>query len=268
MPARACENAGEAPGQKIARVGKAGRFGYGFPRDMKALACLVFILAAARICAVAAPLDDLQSPDPSKRAAAAKILRVTYKPPPRAKWEPLLAALKPGVGLKTVADQMARYHVPFKPHFDRYLAIASNQLDDGWYLVCVLEGHNQPPVLTGATLSADIQGFWFEPPRTFTGTWITYYANGRKNIEGQYRNGRLEGTLTGYLSDGTLNWLGRYEAGACTDENYYYPSGRLKTRTLHTAQSDDITYFRENGSIASMATEPNNGIPHPELPGP
>jgi hypothetical protein len=46
--------------------------------------------------ATAAPRDDLSSPVQATRDAAAKTLRASYKPAPRSKWEPVVAALKKG----------------------------------------------------------------------------------------------------------------------------------------------------------------------------
>lgn len=225
-------------------------------------ACLALFLAAA-LHLSASPTGDLASPDQATRDVAAKIVRATYQPPPRAKWEPLLAKLTPGMTQQAFADQFARFHLPFGPAIwesgggSHHLT----RLDDGWQLISIFNSRSQPPTLIEVTLVANIDGFWVDPPPKFTGTWTTYFVNGRKNEEVQYRNGVYFGTSTSYNQDGTKNLVQRYDATGFTDETDYYPSGRIKCRTLRAGASDNITNYREDGTIASTDVEPNYSSP-------
>jgi len=212
--------------------------------------CLALFLAATLAVHAATPRDDLASPDQARRDAAAKILRATYQPTPRATWEPLVALLKPGLPQSAFANLMAHQHHtcgPFLQSSD-HGGIQLCRLDDAWELSAFFN-NAQPPTLTIATLVTIIQGVQVDPPPTFTGLWTTYYANGQKCIEAQYRTGHLFGTLTGYRPDGVKDCLNRFDASGCTDQTYFYPSGRISSRTLYFGGFAHSISYREDGSV-------------------
>src|SRR2546421_520425 len=85
---------------------------------------------------VASPASDLSSPSPEIRAAAARILRATYKPPPETNWDWLLPELK-------VGDKMTNVHAILKAHgFGRFgeggsqTIVTECRLDEAWELYC------------------------------------------------------------------------------------------------------------------------------------
>jgi len=77
---------------------------------MERIALLVFgCLLVAGVSA--SPLEDLRSPSQQVRDAAAASLRTSFVPPPRSRWEPVLAALRPGDSKDLVLQVLQPYSV-------------------------------------------------------------------------------------------------------------------------------------------------------------
>ena len=156
------------------------------PRMERIALLIIGCLLEARVSA--SPLEDLRSPSQQVRNAAAALLRASYVPPSRSRWEPVLAALKPGDSKDLVLQMLQPYSVTMEGRIsgggsttERY------RLDDLWLLRCT---YGRSSELFASELTEHMRSVWIEPPADFTGTWTTYYVNGWPSHESQYLNGR------------------------------------------------------------------------------
>ena len=149
------------------------------------------ILCMASV-AVASPRDDLSSPSQEVRDAAAKIVRETFVPSPRERWEPIVEKIKPGDSKSVVFEKLG-----FKPENEwmvrhRFGGVegysSQYQLDDTWKLSCSFTYRGDK--LTDRRLIKSSRGIWVDPPPNFSGIWVTYFANGQKRLELSYQNGK------------------------------------------------------------------------------
>ncbi len=173
---------------------------------MSKLASLVLFFAAVA-GAVAAPIDDLASPDPTVRAVAASIVRRTYVAPVRAKWEPLLAKLHLGMSRRAIDELLKPYRAKFE------IAYASGgesaefcRLDDAWALRAAFNMWTGAPrravlgpsnTLMWIDLDPGLRNVWVSAPPHFSGTWTTYLVNGHAGETLFYRDGICLGDFLG-----------------------------------------------------------------------
>lgn len=207
----------------------------------------------------ASPASDLESPSQRVRDAAAQILRTNFTSAPRAKWEQVLTPIKAGITKTNLLVMLRPYKVTYEgghgsgaTHTDFY------RLDDGWVLSCGFhnrENIDVDSILMGWKLIEKVRNVWVEPPKTFTGTWITYYANGQKHVEWHYKNGKSSGgDKTGYRADGSVGYTLRYDSnGTDADETGFFPSGRVSYRGQRKGgvQMGTWVWYNEDGSIKS-----------------
>ena len=138
----------------------------------------------------AGPREDLESPAQATRDAAAAKLRKTYKRTPKSKLAPLVTKIKkPGMTKEKTLALLAPYH----PKSEGAGAGGGGEtilyrIDDGWLLEAAFSTRGDGKVLA-ARLLESIRDVWIEPPKDFTGTWITYLANGEKSREMKYDKG-------------------------------------------------------------------------------
>jgi hypothetical protein len=243
---------------------------------MNKLASLV-LLFVTTLAATAAPINDLSSPDQATRDAAAKILRATYQPSLRAKWELELAKVRLGMTRQALTDYLQSYHVPQSLHPSAASGGSSNELwrlDDAWSLEVAIEertgNHILIPTDDGTntilqfSLVSILRNVWVEPPKTYTGIWTTYYVNGQKQSDISYRNGEYFGTFVSYHADGSESGVQHYDETGCNGaEIDYFPSGRVSThgQYQHNVQSGTWTWYNEDGSVKN--TEDYSAHPMP-----
>src|ERR1035438_1246926 len=85
----------------------------------------------------------------------------------------------------------------------------SYRLDDAWVLTCWYR--HTDDVLLERTLTSSLRYVWVAPPAHFTGVWITYYVNGKKSHEIQFRDGGYFGEFIAYNSDGSKSYIQHYD---------------------------------------------------------
>jgi len=79
-----------------------------------------------------------------------------------------------------------------------------------------------------------------EPPASYTGQWQTWYANGKTESIGQYRNGLLNGMHLSYSPKGHLSGEGRYLDGKpCGNHLGYNAKSEVVFRCDHDNRSGD-----------------------------
>jgi hypothetical protein len=185
---------------------------------------------------VAAPFDDLTSPDQAIRDAAAKILRASWRPTPRSRWGPFLASIELGMTRAAFNQLVAPYNTRTVPgRATRSTSCESCRLDDTW-LLCLNFEMNDPSgmainnprdTLSRWEIIKNVQSMDVEIPSNFTGRWTTYYANGKKAEINDLHKGIRCGVFIVYNSDGGMHYLAHYDnAGKMIDGVNYYTSGK------------------------------------------
>jgi antitoxin component YwqK of YwqJK toxin-antitoxin module len=207
---------------------------------------------AADEAAVAAHIKALSDPNSDKRAAAAEALRQIVARYPsgtvnlraqdggEAEWRKKIAEITPDMSLAEIRKILPRLPAATgegsTPNGDAFY-----QLDFQW-MVTLEEDQSGyggkrgakttfRPVLEKSTFQVDVT-----PPKDFTGTWTTWYVNGQKAFETQYKHGAYDGVLTSYHDNGGKSFEQHYtnNIGNGADTGWY-PDGKL----MYTAQYRD-----------------------------
>ena len=200
----------------------------------------------------AGPLDDLGSQSQEVRDAAARILRESFTPAPRSRWEPVIAAIKPGDSKESVVQ-----HLPRNISAESILGggqsyAESYRLDDLWLLRCHYQRSNTGDTLLEHNLIEQVRHVWIAPPSNFTGVWTTYFVNGKRSHEIHYMNGSYSGVVTAFRANGSVANVQNYgPAGVDGEAIGYYPSGAVMYRGQHRNGSQIGTWihYNEDGSI-------------------
>jgi hypothetical protein len=130
------------------------------------------------------------------------------------------------------------------------------RLDDLWLLRC---SYGRSAELFACELTERMRDVWTAPAADFNGTWTTYFVNGQRSHETQYRNGRQFGTSTSFYSNGSRAAVQHYGAeGADGDGTGYFPSGALnyKTRYRKGEPVGTWVWYNEDGSVRSTRENP------------
>lgn len=144
------------------------------------------------------------------------------------------------------------------------------RLDDYWTvnLVTSNDGH----LLERREFLRTAKSFWVDPPKGFTGKWITYFLNGRPAHDQEYLNGKVtkhlvyydNGQLTygqthpngnaehpeiGYYRDGRKMYEGTYQADKMVGTwIHWYPSGKKQAEQIYlNGHQKSFTQWYENG---------------------
>jgi hypothetical protein len=222
------------------------------------LLIIVGCLFVAPVCA--APIDDLHSSSQQVRDAAAASLRKTFVAPPRSRWEKVVAAISPGDSSATILQLLQPYRVT------REFGVSSGQsfnlsyrLDDVWLLSCSFRRLETSDMLLRHELIEQVRYIWIEPPADFTGVWTTYFVNGQRSHEIQYRDGQYFGTFTSFYSNGSKSVVQHHGAeGADGEDTGYFPSGALSYKARYGKDEPKGTWvwYNEDGSVRSTRENP------------
>ena len=203
--------------------------------------------------AMASPRDELASPVQSVRDHAAATLRGTYQEIPESKWRQIIDSIKVGQTREAVLQRLEPFHVaPSMGAGSGGSFSESYILDDGWMLTCWYSNKNN--ALLDRHLQRATRSVWVEPPKDFTGKWITYFINGYKNHEINYQAGRYFGEFMSFSDNGAKSVVQHYaEAGIFGEEIGYFPSGQLryKGRYEDGKQMGKWVWYDEAGNLAS-----------------
>lgn len=215
----------------------------------------IFALSLVALTATAADVEELifqlRSPDQKIRDTAAAELRKAYVPTTRERWEPLVSSIKPGASKSALLKLLQ----PTKSeggegtgqsHMETY------PLDDCWVVRCWF--NNADDTMRSIELVERMRTIWVKPPEKFTGSWTSYYVNGQKCNEIQYKDGKYNGTFLWHHSNGARGYVQQYIDHVVDGEDVgYYPSGRLMYRgTYHKGkQVGTWTHYAEDGSVRS-----------------
>jgi antitoxin component YwqK of YwqJK toxin-antitoxin module len=84
------------------------------------------------------------------------------------------------------------------------------------------------------------------PPKNYSGEWITKYKNGQINFKGKYVNGKQVGDCTYYFENGKIHFKGSYLDGLKDGEWVaYFDTGqiRFKVKYLKGDQVGERIYY-------------------------
>jgi antitoxin component YwqK of YwqJK toxin-antitoxin module len=205
------------------------------------------------------PKTGIWSPSQTDRDAAAKLLRETFHPSPRAQWEAVIAKLEKGDTREQVLEKLKEFHP------DGYSGVMgggsfseSYRLDASWEVRCTYNNRKADKTLFHWILGESTQRVWVKPPAKFTGLWITYFANGQRSHEIHYREGKYFGDFTSFLGDGSKVLVHRYGPDGLEEGFAYFPSGALKYHSFYKGDKPTGTwiYYNEDGTIQSTKAQP------------
>jgi hypothetical protein len=178
-------------------------------------AMAVVLVAGWVVTVRASPVSDLSSPSPETRNAAAKILRATYTPPPRDKWDALIATLKPGEQMTNVEARLRSMGMKRGLGSGEQMLMIDYRCDEAWILQC--DYRYQGPYRGKETLydwRLKLSPIYFavKAPTNFTGTWIEFYINGQKCLETVMKDGVRCGDRICYDSTGKTVYVEQYDS--------------------------------------------------------
>jgi hypothetical protein len=257
--------------------------------------------------AIAIHIKALHDSKSEVRAAAAEALRIIVaKYPSRsvyirskdageAYWTEKIKQVKPGMTRAQVLKI-----IPHLPEAPGALNMASGQrnwdsyqLDYHWDVRVLYDngkgrkGDRADTVSEySPTLTRRAWRVHVEPPKNYTGTWISWHVNGQKGYETQYQNGKYQGAHTtfydngqkfyeqhyknhiadgagaGWYSDGKKSYTLQYQngkrAGKCT---HWYANGQKQCEDTYKNGAEDGVQlaWHENGQLRSVTTY-SNGV--------
>jgi hypothetical protein len=210
------------------------------------------------------PTSDLASPSQEKRDAAAKMLRVTAKPSSKFKWVLRTAFIRAGETQTNIFDFLRAYNLSTQPEagMGGLGAYYEYRLDDYWLLGCEFNNIDYKNlILEKWKLIPRWRDIFFLPSTNFSGVWITYYANGQKSSEGNYKDGNRSGEFIDFYLDGSRSSVWHYENGKRNGLwTQYFPSGRIQIQCLlsNYLKIGDMVWYYENGLKQSI-THYDNG---------
>lgn len=206
----------------------------------------------------ASSTDDLASPQQSIRDEAAEALRKSYHEISMAKWVPVTEKIRRGQTKKEILELLRPFRVTQEvwggsgqSHSGSY------RLDNEWILVCWFQ--NEGNILINRALTRSLKYIWIAPPKEYTGKWITYFINGQKSHEINYKNGRYFGEFISFHSSGSKGVIQNYsEKGANGKDTGYFPSGRVSYRGQYKdgKQVGTWTSYDEDGNLTSTQEHP------------
>ena len=84
------------------------------------------------------------------------------------------------------------------------------------------------------------------PPKNYTGEWVTKYKDGKVSFKGKYVNGKQVGECVYYFENGKIRFKGAYLDGLKDGEwTAYFDTGqiRFKAKYLKGDQVGDRVYY-------------------------
>lgn len=200
------------------------------------------------------PLEDLGSPSPETREAAAKILREKARNAPGKEWEALKGAIREGDTRVEIMDLLQPREGTFELKMRSGDSDATDadwyRLDDHWVLWCTFQKKGEK--LLRLDLVQQPIHVPVDPPAGFTGLWTTYYVNGQRSEEVQYVDGKCAGTSTSFHADGKISRVTNYAEGELDVEMLFFSrSGKLQQRSHFRAgkPAGTWTWYHEDGTV-------------------
>lgn len=235
------------------------------------LPCLVLfatslpvITASAQDDVVQALIAKLSDVDSGIRASAAENLRKLLASDAGARtnnrgrlyWEERLNQVKPGMTHDEVKRLLPPADTTGAEMWSGGTGNRQWRLDDYWTVVV----HYYYPEIVHEmrpSLRRHAREVGVDLPENFTGTWTTYYVNGQKAHQMEYKNGKYDGTFTSFHDNGRKSVEQHYVDGTCsgTDCGWYVDGAPAYEGNYVNGKQDGMwTHWSEDGRLQSRYT--------------
>lgn len=205
--------------------------------------------------------DRLSSPSQVVRDSTAEVVRLTFVPTARSKWEPTLAAVRQLVSRDSVVSLLEGLGATSGiTTTSGRTTNESFRLDDEWVLTFSSHRTDAGAILHNAELHESMQTAWVAPPAGFTGTWRIYFINGHVSREVQYAAGAYSGSLTMFRSDCSRAVVQHFHNGVVHgDDAGYFPSGAIMYRGRYEngVQVGTWVHYKEDGTVRERQEHPS-----------
>ena len=138
-------------------------------------------------------IEKLKSPKQDQRDAAAAKLRGAFTPSDKDDWQSRLSWLQPGMPLNDVEKKLGiATGKKAKAIGSRCAGVSCStmyKLDSFCNVIITYDDHQIENKVISFKIDFENGNNWIAPPSNFTGVWRTYYVNGQKHYEADYKNG-------------------------------------------------------------------------------
>jgi len=213
---------------------------------------LVLSMSLALATGLSERVEQLGQASPALREAAAAALRESPPPDDQAEvWSTRVAQVRDGMTRAQVETLLPVFETGPSLGMGRG-SRESWRLDIYWTVSAVF---SQGGLLQGApVLDHWARSFWVDPPAGYTGTWVTWYANGQKNFEIEYRGGKYHGAFSSFHDSGQRLVQQHYVEGKAegTDRGWYHGGQRsYEGQYVDGARHGIWTHWYEDGDLQS-----------------
>jgi len=216
-------------------------------------------------------IEMLGSLKQSERDIGAVKVRGTFTPSNKAVWEKRLSWIQPGMILadieKKLEELTKRKAEATMGDCSGGSCSQSYRLDRCYVLRISyslgsydLRNVNKDNRVISSEVIEQMEYKWVDPPQKFTGTWITYFINGQKSHEVNYKDGKYNGQFISFHADGSKAVVQHYIDNVAEGEDVgYSPSGRIMYRGIYKAgvQVGTWTWYNEDGTVRSTQEHAN-----------
>lgn len=164
-----------------------------------------------------AALDDVRAPVRDKAAAKiremlAKLEGIAPGSHDESYWKKVLQLITIGMS-KSEVEGIIPNNGETQPSIAQGMGSVSEKrrLDNNWEATLYFDANGKvyaPPKLQKSVLS-----IWIPPAPDFSGKWITYFVNGQKATEIDYKDGEYNGTYTSFYANGQKSYEQHYVNG-------------------------------------------------------
>ncbi len=128
--------------------------------------------------------------------------------------------------------------------------VSTWRLDQYWTVT--IQYRNPDTVIERPKLHNGAMRIWVKPPVDFTGFWVTWYVNGRKSHEIEYKNGKYHGKFIAFYDNGRKCVQQHYRNGVCSGaDSGWYPDGSKAYHGNHAdgKQTGTWTHWDRDGNV-------------------
>lgn len=202
-------------------------------------------------------ISMLGSTNQQDRDVASKKLLVVFHPSNKEGWKHRLSWVRPGMILNDVEKKLEKVtgqkSKATMVTCGGFSCSQSYRLDYCYVLTIWYAPGNDNKLISSEVVE-QLEYKWVEPPPKFTGVWITYYVNGQKSHEINYKDGKYNGQFTSFYTGGSKSVIQHYVDNIAEGEDTgYFPSGRIMYRGVYKAgvQVGMWTWYNEDETVRS-----------------
>lgn len=203
----------------------------------------------------------LSNPDGETRAAAAAELRQLIAANPDAKtndhgeeyWKRFFKSVTAGTKYSDFKKLLPDSAHALMDNHSGWSGTATWRLDHYW--IVSISYRDPDEVCVRPKLRSQAMSVWVEPPSNFTGTWVTWYVNGQKSHEIEYKNGKPHGSSIAYYDNGQKCYQHHFRDGAESGPALGWHSDGSKAYTgtyTDGKRTGKWIFWNEDGSVDTV----------------